>query len=69
MGGPGSLKQGTISDMQIQWYKDKQPPPPGTVHTVLAGPYKPFPPELRNRDEIHIIRTWQYQSNNVLTTN
>ena len=35
----------------------------------LASPYKPFPPELRNRDEIHIIRTWQYQSNNVLTTN
>jgi periplasmic protein TonB len=35
----------------------------------LASPYEPFPPELRNRDEIHIIRTWQYQSNNVLTTN
>lgn len=35
----------------------------------LASPFKPFPKELRNRDEIHIIRTWQYQSNNVLTTN
>lgn len=35
----------------------------------LASPFKPFPEELRNRDEIHIIRTWQYQSNNVLTTN
>jgi protein TonB len=35
----------------------------------LAAPYEPFPAELRNRDEIHIIRTWQYQSNNVLTTN
>lgn len=35
----------------------------------LAAPFKPFPKELRNRDEIHIIRTWQYQSNNVLTTN
>lgn len=35
----------------------------------LASPFDPFPKELRNRDEIHIIRTWQYQSNNVLTTN
>lgn len=35
----------------------------------LASPFSPFPKELRNRDEIHIIRTWQYQSNNVLTTN
>tara|TARA_B110000902_G_scaffold242573_1_gene294035 strand:+ start:995 stop:1789 length:795 start_codon:yes stop_codon:yes gene_type:complete len=35
----------------------------------LASPFNPFPKELRNRDEIHIIRTWQYQSNNVLTTN
>ena len=35
----------------------------------LASPFKPFPEELRDRDEIHIIRTWQYQSNNVLTTN
>ncbi len=35
----------------------------------LAAPFNPFPKELRNRDEIHIIRTWQYQSNNVLTTN
>ena len=35
----------------------------------LASPFKSFPKELRNRDEIHIIRTWLYQSNNVLTTN
>ena len=35
----------------------------------LASPFKAFPAELYNRDEIHIIRTWQYQSNNVLTTN
>ncbi len=35
----------------------------------LASPFKPFPKELRNRDEIHIIRTWLYQSNNVLKTN
>lgn len=35
----------------------------------LASPFNPFPKALRNRDEIHIIRTWQYQSNNVLTTN
>ena len=40
------------------------------VHSVqLASPFNPFPKELRNRDEIHIIRTWQYQPNNVLTTN
>jgi len=35
----------------------------------LASPFKAFPAELYGRDEIHIIRTWQYQSNNVLTTN
>jgi protein TonB len=34
----------------------------------LAAPFNPFPKELRNRDEIHIIRTWQYQANRPLTT-
>ena len=34
----------------------------------LASPFAPFPDELRQHDEIHIIRTWQYQPNNVLIT-
>ena len=34
----------------------------------LASPFAAFPDELRQHDQIHIIRTWQYQPNNVLTT-
>lgn len=28
-----------------------------------ASLIRAFPPELRDNDEIHIIRTWQYQAN------
>lgn len=34
----------------------------------LASPFAAFPDELRQHDQIHIIRTWQYQPNNVLIT-
>lgn len=34
----------------------------------LASPFNPFPQELRDRDEVHVIRTWQYQAGNLLTT-
>ena len=35
----------------------------------LTSPFSAFPKELRDRDEIHVIRTWQYQADNLLTTN
>lgn len=61
----GSIKRIEVSETSGSRLLDQ-----AAVRSVqLASPYKPFPPELRNRDEIHIIRTWQYQSNNVLTTN
>jgi protein TonB len=34
----------------------------------LAAPFRAFPSNLRGQDEIHVIRTWQYQANKPLTT-
>ena len=34
----------------------------------LASPFKAFPAELRDQDELHIIRTWNYRRDNQLTT-
>ncbi len=33
-----------------------------------ASPFRAFPSELRDHDEIHIIRTWQYQANQLSTS-
>ena len=64
------LANGSIKRIEVSKTSGSRLLDQAAVRSVqLASPYKPFPPELRNRDEIHIIRTWQYQSNNVLTTN
>jgi periplasmic protein TonB len=64
------LANGSIKHIEVSKTSGSRLLDQAAVRSVrLASPYKPFPPELRNRDEIHIIRTWQYQSNNVLTTN
>ncbi len=35
----------------------------------LAGPFAPLPPEIRrDTDELHIIRTWQFESGGSLST-
>lgn len=34
----------------------------------LAAPFRAFPSNLRDQDEIHVIRTWQYQADKPLTT-
>lgn len=34
----------------------------------MAGPYEPFPPEMRQRyDRLEIIRTWQFRQNRLAT--
>jgi len=64
------LANGSIKHIEVSKTSGSRLLDQAAVRSVqLASPYKPFPAELRNRDEIHIIRTWQYQSNNVLTTN
>lgn len=64
------LANGSIKHIEVSKTSGSRLLDQAAVRSVrLAAPYEPFPAELRNRDEIHIIRTWQYQSNNVLTTN
>ncbi len=64
------LANGRIKHIEVSKTSGSRLLDQAAVRSVrLASPYEPFPAELRNRDEIHIIRTWQYQSNNVLTTN
>jgi protein TonB len=64
------LANGNIKHIEVSKTSGSRLLDQAAVRSVrLASPYQPFPTELRNRDEIHIIRTWQYQSNNVLTTN
>ncbi|MDG1819471.1 MAG: energy transducer TonB [Porticoccaceae bacterium] len=64
------LANGRIKHIEVSKTSGSRLLDQAAVRSVrLASPYEPFPAELRDRDEIHIIRTWQYQSNNVLTTN
>ncbi len=64
------LANGSIKRIEVSKTSGSRLLDQAAVRSVrLASPYQPFPAELRDRDEIHIIRTWQYQSNNVLTTN
>lgn len=60
----GSVQQVEISKSSGSHILDQ-----AAIRSVrLASPFKAFPPELRDRDEVHIIRTWQYRSDNRLTT-
>ena len=60
----GVVKQVSISSSSGSKILDQ-----AAVRSVqLASPFREFPEELRDRDEIHIIRTWQYQADNRLTT-
>ena len=64
------LADGTVKRIEVSKSSGSRVLDQAAVRSVqLAAPFNPFPKELRNRDEIHIIRTWQYQSNNILTTN
>lgn len=63
------LANGSIKRIEVSKTSGSRLLDQAAVRSVqLASPYESFPAELRNRDEIHIIRTWQYQSDNVLTT-
>lgn len=60
----GVVKQVSISSSSGSNILDQ-----AAVRSVqLASPFRAFPEQLRDRDEIHIIRTWRYQTDNRLTT-
>ena len=60
----GRVKQVSISNSSGSVVLDQ-----AAVRSIkLASAFQAFPDELRDRDEIYIIRTWQYQANRPLTT-
>ncbi len=64
------LPDGSIDRVQISTSSGTKILDQAAVRSVqLASPFSAFPKELRDRDEIHVIRTWQYQADNLLTTN
>lgn len=64
------LPDGSVDRVQISTSSGTKILDQAAVRSVqLASPFNAFPKDLRDRDEIHVIRTWQYQANNLLTTN
>lgn len=64
------LPDGSVDRIQISTSSGTKILDQAAVRSVqLASPFRAFPKELRDRDEIHVIRTWQYQADNLLTTN
>jgi protein TonB len=64
------LPDGSVDRVQISTSSGTKILDQAAVRSVqLASPFSAFPKELRDRDEIHVIRTWQYQADNLLTTN
>jgi len=64
------LPDGSVDRVQIFTSSGTKILDQAAVRSVqLASPFSAFPKELRDRDEIHVIRTWQYQADNLLTTN
>ena len=64
------LPDGSVDRVQISTSSGTKILDQAAVRSVqLASPFGAFPKELRDRDEIHVIRTWQYQADNLLTTN
>jgi len=64
------LPNGSVDRVQVSTSSGTKILDQAAVRSVqLASPFRAFPKELRDRDEIHVIRTWQYQADNLLTTN
>jgi protein TonB len=64
------LPDGSVDRVQISTSSGTKILDQAAVRSVqLASPFSAFPKELHDRDEIHVIRTWQYQADNLLTTN
>ena len=63
------LPDGSVERVQISTSSGSKILDQAAVRSVkLASPFNAFPRELRDRDEVHVIRTWQYQADNLLTT-
>ena len=64
------LPDGSVDRVEISTSSGTKILDQAAVRSVqLASPFSAFPKELRDRDEIHVIRTWQYQADNLLTNN
>jgi len=61
---------GTLHDVIIRRSSGYKILDDAAIHIVkLAAPFAPFPEEMRkDTDVLHIIRGWQFQNNNRLTT-
>jgi len=63
------LPDGSVERVQISTSSGSKILDQAAVRSVkLASPFSAFPRELRDQDEVHVIRTWQYQADNRLTT-
>jgi protein TonB len=63
------VPDGTVKKISIAGRSGSRILDQAAVRSVRhASPFRPFPPELRDHDEIHIIRTWQYQANQLSTS-
>lgn len=63
------LPDGSVDRVQISTSSGSNILDQAAVRSVhLASPFNAFPRELRDRDQVHVIRTWQYQADNMLTT-
>jgi protein TonB len=63
------LPDGSVERVQISTSSGSKILDQAAVRSVkLASPFSAFLRELRDRDEVHVIRTWQYQADNRLTT-
>lgn len=64
------LPDGSVGRVQITTSSGIKILDQAAVRSVrLASPFNAFPQELRDRDEVHVIRTWQYQTGKLHTTN
>ena len=63
------LPDGTVKKINIASRSGSRILDQAAVRSVRhASPFRAFPPELRGHDEIHIIRTWRYQANQLSTS-
>lgn len=61
---------GSLADVKIQRSSGSKILDDGAIRIVrLAAPFAPFPPSIRERtDVLHIVRTWQFESDSRLQT-
>jgi protein TonB len=61
---------GSLADVKVQRSSGNRVLDDGAIRIVkLAAPFAPFPPSIQKRiDVLHIVRTWQFESDSRLQT-